>query len=211
MARNTAVFDVFQSGLIRGVERLPYAPKKQYFYVEHPVEGWRVYLRAACFIHELYKPFVTSRFIVVKRTGGDPAKATWEPPKGQMEARDARNKSKSIIQLLKENIRREVEEEAKIKSIRELSHTSLVLQSIEPDFPPNTYFQYHIFSGYASSTQIENAVTEFDWIKKNPEEFEKLRSDQREKDDISWYDSDKKMMGKWSPTIVKMYLDYFSN
>jgi hypothetical protein len=128
-----------------------------------------------------------------------------------MEARDARNKSKSIIQLLKENIRREVEEEAKIKSIRELSHTSLVLQSIEPDFPPNTYFQYHIFSGYASSTQIENAVTEFDWIKKNPEEFEKLRSDQREKDDISWYDSDKKMMGKWSPTIVKMYLDYFSN
>jgi 8-oxo-dGTP pyrophosphatase MutT (NUDIX family) len=208
MAR--AIFDVFQAGLIRGVERLPYSPRKQYFYVEHPTEGWRVYLRAACFIHELYKPFMPSRFIVVKRTDGDPLKATWEPPKGQMEGRDARNQDKSIMQLLKENIRREVEEEAKIKHIRELTHTTLVLQSVEPDFPPNTYFQYHVFSGYAPPRQIDAAISEFKWIKEHPEEFKKMRSDQREKDDIAWNSPDKKMMGKWSPTLVQMYLEYFN-
>ena len=206
------VFDVFQPGLIRGSERLPYSPHKQYFYVEHPTEGWRVYLRAAGFIHELYKPFNPSRFLVVKRTDSDPTKASWEPPKGQMEGKDVRNSKKSILQLLKENIRREAAEEAKITFIRELNHTGLILQSIEPDFPPNTHFQYHIFSGYAAPSQIDNAFREFQWIAENPEEFKKLRADQREKDAIAWYDGNNtKMMGRWSPTILKMYSEQFIN
>ncbi len=205
------VFDVFQPGLIRGSERLPYSPGKQYFYVEHPTEGWRVYLRAGCFVHELFRPFRPTRFLVVKRTGGEASKASWEPPKGQMEGRDAGyDPKKSILALLKDNIRREVAEEAKITYIRELNHTGLVVQSIEPDFPPNTHFQYHIFSGYAHPTQILRAFEQFDWIAKNPEEFKKLRSDQREKDAIAWYDGDKtKMMGRWSPTITKLYLQQF--
>jgi len=205
-----SVFDVFQPGLLRGAERLPYAPSKRYFYVEHPTEGWRVYLRAACFIHELYKPFVTSRFLVVKRTGGEETKASWEPPKGQMEGKDARDPKKSVLQLLKENIRREVEEEAKITNVRELTHTTLILQSTEPDFPPNTYFQYHIFTGYAHPVQIETAFREFDWIKEHPEEFMRFRADKREKDAIDWYNpATRKMMGRWSPTLVKMYLEFF--
>ena len=201
-------FDVFQPGLLRGSERLPFAPHKKYFYVEHPTEGWRVYLRAACFIHELYKPFAASKFIVVKRTGGDPEKATWEPPKGQMEGKDARA-NKSIIQLLKENIRREVCEEAKITYVRELTHTGLILQDIEPDFLPNTYFQYHVFSGYAHPLQIDTAFNAFEMISKNREAFMRQSSDKREKDAIAWYDPDKKMMGKWSPTILKMYFNLF--
>lgn len=205
------IFDVFQPGLLRGSERLPYAPQKQYFYVEHPTEGWRVYLRAACFIHELYKPFNTEKFLVVKRTGGDAEKTSWEPPKGQMEAKDGRDSKKSIMSLLKENMRREVAEEAKITFVREMTHTGLVIQSIEPDFPPNTHFQYHIFSGYTHPTQISNAFAEFKWIQEHPDDFKRLRSDQREKDDISWYDADKtKMMGRWSPTIVKLYLKQFT-
>jgi len=203
-----AHFDVFQPGLIRGSERLPYAPNKQYFYVEHPTEGWRVYLRAACFLHELYKPFVQSKFLVVKRTGGDAAKATWEPPKGQMEAKDG-HPNRQIMQLLKENVRREVHEEAKIPHIRELTHTGLVLQAIEPDFKPNTYFQYHIFTGYVHPTHIATAFHEFDWIAANPVEFMRQRADTREKDAIAWYDADKKMMGRWSPTILQMYLNLY--
>jgi 8-oxo-dGTP pyrophosphatase MutT (NUDIX family) len=204
------IFDVFQTGLIRGVERLPYAPKKQYFYVQHPTEGWRVYLRAGCFIHELYKPFVPSRFIIVKRTDGDAAKATWEPPKGQMEGRDARETKKSIMQLLKQNVRREVAEEAKIENIRELNHTGLVLQSVEPDFPADTYFQYHVFSGYAHPRQIQNAFEEFKWIEDHREAFMKMRSDEREKDAIEWYDGNRKIMGRWSPTLIQMYLEHYT-
>jgi 8-oxo-dGTP pyrophosphatase MutT (NUDIX family) len=206
------IFDVFQPELIRGSECLPYAPKKRYFYVEHPTEGWRVYLRSACFIHELYKPFNPTKFLVVKRTDADPEKASWEPPKGQMEGRDAKDSRKSIMALLRENIRREVEEESKITYIREMTHTGLVIQSIEPDFPPNTHFQYHIFSGYAHPAQINRSFEVFKSIAENPEEFKKLRADQREKDAISWYDKDKtKMMGRWSPTILKLYLDHLAH
>lgn len=204
-------FDVFQVGLKRGIEVLPYSPRKKYFYVEHPEEGWRVYLRAGCFIHELYKPFCANRFLIVKRTDGDPEKASWEPPKGQMEEKDGRDTTKSVLQLLKENIRREVEEEAKISHLRELTHTGLVLQSVEPDFPPNTYFQYHIFSGYAPPAQLQKAFADFAWIAEHPEEFKKFRADQREKDAIDWYSPEKKMMGRWSPTLVKMYLDFLKN
>ena len=200
--------DVFQQGLVRGSVALPYSPRKKYFYVEHPEEGWRVYLRAVCFVHELYRPFRADRFLIVKRTDGDPLKASWEPPKGQMEAKDGRDKTKSVLQLLKENIRREVEEEAKISHLRELSHTGLVLQSTEPDFPPNTYFHYHVFSAYAHPSQIQRAFGEFTWITEHPEEFKAFRADQREKDAIEWYSPEKKMMGRWSPSLVKMYLEF---
>lgn len=208
------VLDVFQSGLRRGSARLPYSPHKRYFYVEHPTEGWRVYLRSACMLHELGKPFVPTHFLVVKRTDADEAKASWEPPKGQMEGKDAPtgagSKRAGIMHLLKENIRREVAEEAKVTRIRELTHTGLILQSVEPDFPPNTYFQYHVFAGYVHPIQVQKAFDEFDWIAKHPEEFQKLRADKREKDAIAWFDDAgpaKKMMGRWSPTIVRAYLE----
>ena len=199
------VLDVFQPGLVYGSEQ---DKSKRYFYAEHPTDGWRVYLRTACFIHELNKPFEPNKFIVVKRTDGDSEKATWEPPKGQMEAKDSSIVgTKSIYQMLRENIRREVHEEAKISNIRELQHTGLVLQSTEPNYPPNTFFQYHIFSGYAHSRQIMVAFEKFIWIQKHPEEFAKQRRDYREKDDIAWFSENTKIMGKWSPTIVSMYLD----
>ncbi len=214
------VFDVFQPGLVRGAARLPYAPHKQYFYVEHPTEGWRVYLRSACFLHELHRPYEPGRFLVVKRTGADPAKGTWEPPKGQMEGRDgsegvAGRRPRSIYQLLCENIRREVAEEAKVTRIRDLWHTGLVIQSVEPDFPPNTYFQYHIFTGYVHPTNLNGAFAQFEWIAEHPEEFRRWRADRREKDALAWYDelegaSAKKMMGRWSPTIVRLYLERFT-
>jgi hypothetical protein len=128
-----------------------------------------------------------------------------------MEAKDTRGPHRSVMQLLKDNIRREVEEEAKIANLRDLNHTGLVLQSVEPDFPPNTYFQYHVFSAYAHNTQIQGAFAEFERLEQHPEEFKKLRSDQREKDAIAWYTPEKKMMGKWSPTLLNMYLDFFNS
>ena len=219
-----SVLDVFQDGLRHGSARLPYSPHKRYFYVEHPEEGWRVYLRSACFLHPLYEPYRADHFLVVKRTGGDPAKATWEPPKGQMEGKDGeggggggrrggpRSGGARVYQLLMDNIRREVAEEAKVTRVRDLWHTGLVLQSAEPDFPPNTYFQYHVFSGYVHPLQLEKAFAEFNWLEEHPEEFKALRSDKREKDALAWFDEGvkKKMMGSWSPTLVKMYLERFS-
>jgi len=143
--------DVFQRGLIRGSERLPFDPAKQYFYVEHPTEGWRVYLRSCCFVHD--KPDSSenavdaTRFVVVKRTGADPKSKAWEPPKGQMEGKDGLRKG-SIMQHLRENVKREVAEEARIESLQNLTHTGLWFEGRENDYPPNTFFQYHIFSAF---------------------------------------------------------------
>jgi len=39
-----------------------------------------------------------------------------------------------------------------------------------------------------------------------------MRSDQREKDGIAWYNpKETKMMGRWSPTIVNMYKEWFNH
>jgi hypothetical protein len=58
--------------------------------------------------------------------------------------------------------------------------------------------------------QISHSFDQFAWIAGHMEEFRKLRSDKREKDAIAWYDgAATKMMGRWSPTITKLYLKTF--
>jgi len=122
-----------------------------------------------------------------------------------MEGKDAGGAP--IKKLLEENIRREVDEEAKISKILSLQHTGLILQNTEPDYPENTFFQYHVFQGFVPPAQLGKAVDEFAWIKEHPDAFARFKSDRREKDDIAWFDKEKtKLMGKWSPTLVSMYL-----
>ena len=204
------VHDVFQRGLHRGAERLPFDPEKRYFYVEKPAtkesEGWRVYLRACCFIHE--KPVGNEaidpmRFIVVKRTG----KNDWEAPKGQMEGKDGLRSKGSIMKLLEENVHREVEEESKVKKILGLRHTGLVLQSQEADYPQNHFFQYHVFQGFVPSEDIQRAAEEFKWLNAHPVAWARMRKDVREKDALAWFDPNHtRMMGRWSPSLLVMYL-----
>lgn len=202
-----ALLDVFQAGLVRGAAALPFAPHKRYFYVEHPTEGWRVYLRSCAFLHEAGIPFDRQRFLVVKRTDGEASKRTWEPPKGQMEGKDGLTRKISILRLLEENVCREVEEEAKISKILGLQHTGLVLQGREKDYPPNHFFQYHVWRGFVPAEDIQKAGEEFQWLKEHPAAFARLRKDRREKDDIAWFDPrHTQMMGKWSPSLVALYL-----
>jgi ADP-ribose pyrophosphatase YjhB (NUDIX family) len=201
------LLNVFEPGLTRGSAKLEYQPHKRYFYVEHPIEGWRVYLRAVCFLHEAGKPFEASRFIVVKRKDADPSTKAWEPPKGQMEGKDAKPDDASLIELMAENVRREVLEESKIKRIQHLRYTGLVVQSREPDYPQNTYFQYHIFQAVVQPKDIEDAQKEFQWLIEHPAAFARLRADKREKDALQWFDANKtRLMGRWSPSIVALYL-----
>jgi ADP-ribose pyrophosphatase YjhB (NUDIX family) len=207
--------DVFQKGLLRGGASLAHDPVKEYFYVEHPTEGWRVYLRACCFLHE--KPNQSecidySKFLVVKRAGAAANEKSWEPPKGQMEAKDGlRHKAWSVMELLRENVKREVGEEARVTTIQGLRHSGLVLQGRESDYPPNHYFQYHIFQGVVPHSTFVRATTELDWYRAHPAAFARLKRDKREKDALDWYSpSDHKLMGKWSPRIVANYLAKFA-
>lgn len=202
-------FDVFQPGLKRGAARLAHAPHKRYFYVEHPEEGWRVYLRACTFIHEEAQLFDAQRFIVVKTTAADPKGKSWEPPKGQMEGKDT-DPEKSIYENLLENVYREVEEEAKINKLNALRHTGIVYQGREKDYPENTYFQYHVFQALTPTSSLVDAAKEFEWIAEHPLAFARYKKDKREKDAINWFSPTRtKLMGRWSPTIVAMYLAKF--
>jgi ADP-ribose pyrophosphatase YjhB (NUDIX family) len=200
------ILDVFQRGLRRGAAKLPYAPTKRYFYVEHPTEGWRVYLRACTFIHEAGVPFDQSRFLVVKRYEGDPKKKTWEPPKGQMEGKDTHMRT-PVLKLLEQNVYREVGEEAKVRRLMNLRHTGKILQSQEPDYPKNHYFQYHCFQAFVTTDEVDAAAKEFDWLNEHKDLWEKMPKDVREKDALAWFNPrETQMMGRWSPTLVAMYL-----
>jgi ADP-ribose pyrophosphatase YjhB (NUDIX family) len=212
------VYNIFQRGLKRGAERLPYDPVKRYFYVEHPTEGWRVYLRACCFIHQ--KPerdqenpsIDPMRFIVVKRRGKPASGKEWEPPKGQMEGKDGlRDPKDSIMDILRENVKREVAEESRIKQLQGLEFTGLVFQGREKDYPPNHFFQYILFHAQVTTKEWMRASAELDWYRAHPAAFERLRRDKKEKDALAWYSpSQTKLMGKWSPTLVAMYLKKYA-
>jgi ADP-ribose pyrophosphatase YjhB (NUDIX family) len=212
------VHDVFQKGLIRGTENLPFDPSKAYFYVEHPTEGWRVYLRSCCFIHEKPSSSLESncidpmRFVVVKKNGAPINSSQWEPPKGQMEGKDGvKNPRTRIMTLLTENVEREVAEESRIKVLQGLRHTGMVFENAEKNYPPNTFFQYHIFQGLVTTKEWMRASAELEWYREHPAAFARLKRDKREKDMIQWYSPrETRIMGRWSAQIVAMYLKAFA-
>jgi len=206
----TPIFDVFQKGLIRGSEHLPFDPRKAYAYVEHPTEGWRVYLRSCVFLHPINEPFNERHFLVVKRTGAHLTTAAWEPPKGQMEGKDMTKKP--ILELLKENVLRETEEESHITEVEHLKHTGLVFQSQESDFPQNHFFQYHLFQGNVTDEQVHKSFETFAWIKEHPKAFKRWRRDRREKDAVAWFDPKKTRLNpRWCPDIAFLYFKYMSS
>ena len=215
--------DIFQPGLVRGSGTTSFDPEKSYFFVETPdytpsegKSGWRVYLRACCFIHEMPQaqspqesPCVDfSRFIVVKKTGLPANSKAWDPPKGQMEGKDAMKHPRTpLLKLIEGNIKREVEEESRIRSLKGLEYTGLVLQGTETNYPKNTFFQYHIFRAQVATKEWMRASSELDWCRAHPAAHARMKRDYREKDALSWYSpSDTKLIGKWAPKLVIMYL-----
>jgi 8-oxo-dGTP pyrophosphatase MutT (NUDIX family) len=206
-----SLLDIFQPGLKYGAARLSYAPNKRYFYVEHPDEGWRVYIRNVAMLHEEGAKFDSQKFLVVKDTGTNASSYAWEPPKGQMEAKDGLEKSNlPLLKKMAVALLREIEEEAKITKVKNMQYTGLVLQSREPDYPENTFFQYHIFKADVPSPLIKDAFDKFAWFKEHPAAFKHLRKDNKEKDAISWFEPKRtRLYGRWSPTIVALYLENY--
>lgn len=202
------ILDVFQKGLIRGSARLPFDPEKAYAYVEHPQEGWRVYLRSCVFLHPINEPFQKQHFLVVKRSNARMSSPAWEPPKGQMEGKELLPRI-TILEALKENVRRETEEESHITDITRLHHTGLVFQSQETSYPSNHYFQYHIFQGFLTPKQIDQSFSTFEWMKEHKAAVKRWRRDRKEKDAAAWFSPSKTRVNpRWCPDIVALYLQH---
>lgn len=203
------IYDVFQPGLRRGSEHLPHDPVKAYAYVEHPTEGWRVYLRSAVFLHLKGSPANCKNFLVVKRTGAPYGDATWEPPKGQMEGKDIR-RTVPVAKLLEENVRRETEEEAHITDLIGLKHTGLAFQGQEKTYPPNWFFQYHIFRAEITAEVAQQSAEWFAWAEAHPKAFARMRRDRREKDAVAMYSARKTPLNpRWCPQIAALYFSEF--
>lgn len=202
------ILDVFQKGLVRGSARLPFDPEKAYAYVEHPQEGWRVYLRSCVFLHPMNEPFQKNHFLVVKRSNARMSSPAWEPPKGQMEGKELLPRI-TILEALKENVRRETEEESHVTDITRLHHTGLVFQSQESNYPSNHYFQYHIFQGYLTPKQIDQSFSTFEWMKEHKAAVKRWRRDRKEKDAAAWFSPSKTRVNpRWCPDIVALYLQH---
>jgi len=59
--------------------------------------------------------------------------------------------------------------------------------------------------------EYQRATEELDWYREHPAAFARLRRDKREKDALDWYSpSEHKLMGRWSPKIVALYLNKFA-
>jgi 8-oxo-dGTP pyrophosphatase MutT (NUDIX family) len=207
-AAQPPVYNVFQEGLVRGSAALRHAPHKQYAYVEHPTEGWRVYLRSCSFIHDEDDPNPL-KFLVVKAEHKSPSSYAWEPPKGQMEGKDLPMKG-PLMDALLQNAMREINEETGIPGEIPLIHTGLVFQGKEDDYPPGHYFQYHMFRAGVPAQVVDYAQARFAYYRTHPKEFAQLKKDYREKDAIDWFDmKTHRLFGRWSPSIVMLYINSF--
>lgn len=202
------IYDIFQKGLRRGAEHLPHDPNKAYAYVEHPVLGWRVYIRSAMFLHEDNQ---MDRFLVFRNSKSGNAKGTWEPPKGQMEGKDLLHKpSTPLITLMMNALRREVEEEAHCTDLEKIRYTGLVFQSREEDYPENWVFQYHLFQAHVNPQIVQDIFHTFSWMKEHPKAVKRWRRDRKETDAAAWFHPKKtKLNPRWCPTIVFAYLKEF--
>ena len=205
------IFDIFQKGLKRGAEHLSYDPTKAYAYVEHPTEGWRVYLRGAAFLHEETgkSPQPLDKFLVFRNSKPKRShKNIWEPPKGQMEGKDLlRHPNEPLLRLMTNSILREVEEEAHVTDIKEVKYTGLVFQSQETSYPKNWFFQYHLFQILVTPPAVQDVFDTFAWMEEHPKAVARWRRDRKETDRVAWFNPRETPLNpRWCPTIVYAYL-----
>ena len=141
--------------------------------------------------------------------------AAWEPPKGQMEGKDllgVSGKGRPLLEVLATNARRETYEEAHIEDFDRLMYTGLVFQGREKNYPPNTYFQYHIFQAFASPGEIAKSFQTFEWIKEHRAEFAEWSRDKREKDAVAWFNPRATRLNpRWVPGIFAIYYKFVSS
>ena len=218
------IFDIFQKGLTRGAEHLSYDPTKAYAYVEHPTEGWRVYLRGAAFLHEdtgnqldlserhtapRPLPVKLDQFLIFRNSKPKHSrKNIWEPPKGQMEGKDLlRHSTEPLLKLMTNSILREVEEEAHVTDIKDIRYTGLVFQSQETSYPKNWFFQYHLFQILLTPNAIQDIFNTFAWMEEHPKAVARWRRDRKETDRVAWFNPRETPLNpRWCPTIVYAYL-----
>jgi len=193
---------------------------KVYAYVALPKAEIRVFLRTAIFLEVIGLDSDKKHYVLVHDVGKS-GKHTWDVPKGQVEYKefmDIKSKFRSPItglhSLLKEGIRRELEEEAKISiddviNLREIPN--LVVAGKHKDLPEHFHYQYHIFEGKVHYKFFEKAKQQLDRLRNNPILTIDMPKDVIEKDNITlWTTSEgfDKIIEGDPMKIVTLYMSY---
>jgi hypothetical protein len=187
--RHTINFHKFPSG-------------KKYLYIHQP-SGERVFIRNILFIHAPGDP---KRIALVHEWGRNPKKE-YEPPKGQMEWKEAKmygarpNQSVSeaqLMKMMKAAVIREIGEEAKFtpRELKEVHSLPLVYeQSFKGGHLKKDRFRYQFWSASVSEADMKVAQERIQKLVDDPEGTARLKADLREKDGLIW----------WTPTDVESW------
>jgi len=215
-------WNLYVPGIRIGAHHFP-RYNKQYAYVALPNSDVWVFLRTAIFLEVVDIPNNKSnepKFVIVHDVGKN-GPHTWDMPKGQVEYKeflDIKRHYKSpqtgLHGLLKEGIRRELEEEAKINinNVTELNEIpNLAIAGKHNDLPNKFHYQYHIFEGKVNYKHYEKAKKQIDKLRENPTLTIDMPKDIIEKDNITL----------WSPSmglgkiiegdpekLIRLYMSY---
>jgi hypothetical protein len=193
---------------------------KEYLYIHQP-SGERVFIRNILFIHPANDP----KTIALVHEWGKHPKKEYEPPKGQMEWKEAKmydavpNKSvteKQLLTMMKAAVIREIGEEAKFtkQELKQVTPLPLVYEQSFKGAPLRTdRFRYQFWSATVSEASMKKAQARVQELLDNPEHTKTLRPDLKEKDGLIWWkpSSPEKwsmIRGGFSNNMTHQYYNY---
>ena len=192
---------------------------KEYLYIHQP-SGERVFIRNILFIH----PADDEGTIALVHEWGKNPKKEYEPPKGQMEWKEAKMYGAipnqqvtelNLMKMMKAAVIREIGEEAKfLKS--ELKHVRTLPLVYEQTFkgaPLKTdRFRYQFWTATVSDASMKRAQERIQKLLDDPEGTKLLKPDLREKDGLIWWkpsDGWDKIRSGFSNNMTHQYYDQY--
>ncbi len=186
--------------------------------------GTKTFLRNIAFLHAPRNPHK----IVVVHEWGYPMDHEWEPPKGQMEwkelkaaghRRGAKVDGAELWKAMRDGVRREILEEAKIPA-RALQNLHVLPVSYTAPFKEavgvagaGAQFRYQFWTAEVTAATVAAAQKELGRIVGNPAVQARLAADKKEKDAVGFWEPHGhadwgKIRGAFSGAMTRMYYEW---
>jgi hypothetical protein len=192
---------------------------KEYLYIHQPSDE-RVFIRNILFIH----PAGDEKTIALVHEWGKNPKKEYEPPKGQMEWKEAKlygavpNQQVSetkLMMMMKAAVIREIGEEAKFlkTELRNVHPLPLVYEQTFKGAPFKTdRFRYQFWTATVSQASMKKAQERIQKLVDDPEGTKLLKPDLKEKDGLIWWkpsDGWDKIRGGFSNNMTHQYYEQY--
>lgn len=192
---------------------------KEYLYI-HQASDERVFIRNILFIH----PVGDEKTIALVHEWGKNPKKEYEPPKGQMEWKEAKlygavpNQKvteTNLMRMMKAAVIREIGEEAKFlkTELRNVQPLPMVYEQTFKGAPLKTdRFRYQFWAATVSQASMKKAQERIQQLVEDPEGTKLLKPDLKEKDGLLWWnpsDGWEKIRSGFSNNMTHQYYDQY--